>query len=86
MSATKFWGGEPFAGLGFEWDPQWVLSERQKELQRNVVVIPMTSVANQILGWFKKPVKNWEDLKGRKCRETGITAATRRCTGVSTCS
>ena len=46
----------------------------QKELQRNVVVIPMTSVANQILGWFKKPVKNWEDLKGRKCRETGITA------------
>jgi TRAP-type mannitol/chloroaromatic compound transport system substrate-binding protein len=46
----------------------------QKELQRNVVVIPMTSVANQILGWFKRPVKNWEDLKGRKCRETGITA------------
>ncbi|MEQ1880363.1 MAG: TRAP transporter substrate-binding protein [Burkholderiales bacterium] len=46
----------------------------QKELQRNVVVMPMTSVANQILGWFKKPVKNWEDLKGRKCRETSITA------------
>ncbi|HEX7812683.1 MAG TPA: TRAP transporter substrate-binding protein [Burkholderiales bacterium] len=46
----------------------------QKELQRNIVVMPMTSVANQILGWFKKPVKNWEDLKGRKCRETGITA------------
>jgi TRAP-type mannitol/chloroaromatic compound transport system substrate-binding protein len=46
----------------------------QKELHRNIVVMPMTSAANQILGWFKKPVKNWEDLKGRKCRETGITA------------
>ena len=34
----------------------------------------MTSVANQVLGWFKRPVANWDDLKGRKCRETGITA------------
>jgi TRAP-type mannitol/chloroaromatic compound transport system substrate-binding protein len=46
----------------------------QKELKRNVVPLPMTSVANQILGWFKAPVKSWGDLKGRKCRETGITA------------
>jgi TRAP-type mannitol/chloroaromatic compound transport system substrate-binding protein len=46
----------------------------QKELKRNVVPIPMTSVANQVLGWFKTPVKSWDDLKGRKCRETGITA------------
>lgn len=46
----------------------------QKELQRNVIVMPMTSGGPQILGWFKKPIKNWEDLKGRKCRETGITA------------
>jgi len=46
----------------------------QKELKRNVVPVPLTSVANQVLGWFKTPVKSWEDLKGRKCRETGITA------------
>ena len=46
----------------------------QKELKRNVVPIPLTSVANQVLGWFKRPVKDWNDLKGRKCRETGITA------------
>lgn len=46
----------------------------QKELQRNVVVMPLSSGANQILGWFKRPVKDWADLKGRKCRETGITA------------
>jgi TRAP-type mannitol/chloroaromatic compound transport system substrate-binding protein len=46
----------------------------QKELKRNVVPVPLTSVANQVLGWFKAPVKSWEDLKNRKCRETGITA------------
>ncbi len=45
-----------------------------KVLQRDIVVFPMTSVSNQVLGWFEKPVKNWEDLKGRKCRETGLTA------------
>ncbi len=46
----------------------------QKELKLNVHPIPLTSVANQAMGWFKRPVKNWADLKGRKCRENGITA------------
>ncbi|MCC7546948.1 MAG: TRAP transporter substrate-binding protein [Burkholderiales bacterium] len=46
----------------------------QKELKRNVVPVPMTAVNNQILGWFKRPLKNWADFKGRKCRQTGITA------------
>jgi TRAP-type mannitol/chloroaromatic compound transport system substrate-binding protein len=46
----------------------------QVELKRNVIPIPMTAVNNQILGWFKTPVKSWEDLKGRKCRQTGLTA------------
>jgi TRAP-type mannitol/chloroaromatic compound transport system substrate-binding protein len=46
----------------------------QVELKRNVVPFPMGTVANQALGWFRTPVKNWEDLKGRKCRQTGLTA------------
>ena len=46
----------------------------QDVLKSNVVVIPLTPVNNQVLGWFKRPVKNWADLKGRKCRETGVTA------------
>lgn len=46
----------------------------QTVLQRNVEVLPLGTVANQALGWFKRPVTSWEDLKGRKCRETGITA------------
>ena len=46
----------------------------QVVLQRNVIPLPLGTVANQALGWFKRPIKNWEDLKGRKCRETGLTA------------
>ncbi len=56
----------------------------QKVLDRNVVVIPMTSVANQVLGWFKTPVKSWEDLKGRKCRQTGLTAEVFQKAGMAT--
>lgn len=46
----------------------------QQVLQRNVEPMPLGTVANQVLGWFKTPVKSWEDLKGRKCRQTGLTA------------
>ena len=56
----------------------------QDQLKRNVVPIPMTSVANQVLGWFKRPVKSWDDLKGRKCRETGITAEVFSKSGMAT--
>ena len=30
----KMWGGEPFWGLSYDWDPDWVLTDRQKELRR----------------------------------------------------
>ena len=30
MREEKMWGSEQFWGLGFEFDPQWVLSEAQK--------------------------------------------------------
>lgn len=46
----------------------------QKVLGRNIIAMPMTSGGPQILGWFNKPVKSWDDLKNRKCRQTGITA------------
>src|SRR6202046_4875556 len=31
--SEKMWGGEPFWGLGYEWDHEWVLSDRQRELR-----------------------------------------------------
>ena len=33
MADAKTWGGADFWGLGYEWDPQWVLSDHQKRLQ-----------------------------------------------------
>ena len=31
--SEKMWGSEPFWGLGYEWDPDWMLTDRQKELR-----------------------------------------------------
>jgi TRAP-type mannitol/chloroaromatic compound transport system substrate-binding protein len=55
----------------------------QEQLKRNVVPLPLTSVANQVLGWFAKPIASWNDLKGRKCRQTGITAEVFRKSGMA---
>ena len=33
----KTWGDEPFWGLGYEWDPDWFLTERQKELRAKLI-------------------------------------------------
>ena len=35
--AEKTWGGEPFWGLGYDWDPDWLLTERQKELRAKLI-------------------------------------------------
>ena len=31
--SEKMWSGEPYWGLGYEWDPDWVLNDRQRELR-----------------------------------------------------
>jgi TRAP-type mannitol/chloroaromatic compound transport system substrate-binding protein len=46
----------------------------QKELKREVTVIPLAWVGYQVFGWYAKPIKDWADLRGRKCRQTGIFA------------
>ncbi len=33
----KLWGSEPFWGLGSEWDPDWVLTDRQQELRDTLI-------------------------------------------------
>src|SRR5438876_1429615 len=35
--SEKLWGSEPFWGLGYEWDPDWVLTDRQKELRATLI-------------------------------------------------
>ena len=70
MSATKNWGGEPFAGLGFEWDPQWVLTERQKELQRKLIELCQPSCATNAIESDKNrvyPRKNFQLSPSTAC-------------------
>ena len=41
-------------------------------LKLNIVAWPIGGASPQAFGWFKRPVKNLADLKGMKCRQTGI--------------
>jgi TRAP-type mannitol/chloroaromatic compound transport system substrate-binding protein len=53
-------------GLDMYWDFY------QKELKLNVIAFPILPSSPQAFGWFKRPIKNLADLKGLKCRQTGI--------------
>ena len=35
--SEKMWGAEPFWGLGYDWDPDWVLTDRQQELRATLI-------------------------------------------------
>lgn len=35
--SEKMWGSEEFWGLGYEWDPDWVLTDRQKGLREQLI-------------------------------------------------
>lgn len=55
----------------------------QKELNMDVVTFPILPIGPQALGWFKKEIKNWEDLKGIKYRIPGVAAEVFKEAGVS---
>jgi TRAP-type mannitol/chloroaromatic compound transport system substrate-binding protein len=44
----------------------------QKELKLNVHWIPILPSGPQAFGWFKRPIQTLADMKGMKCRQTGI--------------
>jgi TRAP-type mannitol/chloroaromatic compound transport system substrate-binding protein len=44
----------------------------QKELKLNIVVFPILPSGPQAFGWFKRPIQSVEDMKGMKCRQTGM--------------
>ena len=33
------WGGEPYTGLNREWEPEWFLTDEQRELQRQLIEV-----------------------------------------------
>lgn len=44
----------------------------QKELKLSLVGFPILPAGPQAFGWFKKPIRNVADMKGMKCRQTGM--------------
>jgi TRAP-type mannitol/chloroaromatic compound transport system substrate-binding protein len=49
----------------------------------NVKVMPVTMIASQASGWFKKPIKSPSDLKGMKMRFYGLGGKTMEKLGIS---
>jgi alkylation response protein AidB-like acyl-CoA dehydrogenase len=37
LSEEKMWGSEPYWGLGYDWDPDWVLTDRHKDLRAKLI-------------------------------------------------
>jgi TRAP-type mannitol/chloroaromatic compound transport system substrate-binding protein len=53
-------------------------------IKMNVIGFPTLPTTPQAFGWFKRPIRNLADLKGMKCRQTGITAEVFQKMGMST--
>ncbi|MCX9192302.1 acyl-CoA dehydrogenase [Carbonactinospora thermoautotrophica] len=65
MTEVKMWGSEPYWGLGYEWDPDWVLTERQKKLRATLIELceqEMRANAKRSDDELKFPRRNLELL------------------------
>jgi len=65
MTETKKWGDEDFWGLGFEYDPQFLLTPEQKQLQAKIIELSRTTLRDNAVESDKKllfPRKNFEAL------------------------
>ena len=65
MTDVKMWGKDPFWGLGYEFDPQWLLTDEQKKLQKTLIDLCQTSMRENAVESDKKllyPRKNFQTL------------------------
>ncbi len=65
MTDTKMWGSEEFWGVGYDWDPQWLLTPAQRELQAKLIELCQTTLRDNAIESDKKlifPRKNFEAL------------------------
>ncbi len=61
----KTWGAEPYYGLDFDFDPQWFLTDEQRELQRQLIEVCETTLRPNAIEADKNniyPRKNLEAL------------------------
>jgi TRAP-type mannitol/chloroaromatic compound transport system substrate-binding protein len=76
--------GNDYFAWYYDGDGMKLLDEFYRDVVKlNVVGFPIPTDYPQGLGWFKKPIKNLEDLKGIKYRIYGIGAETYGKLGVS---
>jgi TRAP-type mannitol/chloroaromatic compound transport system substrate-binding protein len=69
MDFTDYMGWMYFGG-GWELYQEFY----QKVLNLNLVVFPILPSGPQAFGWFNKPITSVADMKGMKCRQTGMAA------------
>jgi alkylation response protein AidB-like acyl-CoA dehydrogenase len=65
MGDVKKWGSEDFWGLGFEFDPQWLLTPAQQEIQANLIDLCQSTLRENAIESDKQllfPRKNFEAL------------------------
>lgn len=46
-SDSKKWGAENFWGLSYDYDPQWILDDEQKAIQRELIDVCRTVIRPQ---------------------------------------
>lgn len=65
MTETKMWGSEPFWGIGYDYDPMWVLDEQARELQPKIIELARTTLrVNAVVSdaTYEYPRKNLNAL------------------------
>ncbi len=65
MSDTKKWGSEEFWGLGYEFDPQWLLTPEQQVLQDKLIDLCQSDMRENAVESDKQllfPRKNFQLL------------------------
>lgn len=65
MAQTKTWQSEPYWGLGFDFDPQWLLTPAQLELQEKLIDLCATTLRPNAIDSDRGliyPRKNFEAL------------------------
>ena len=73
-----------FLGWIYEGGGQALYNEfYQDVLKLNIVPFVVLRSCPQSFGWFKEPIKSWEDLKGKKCRIGGMTGEIFKRAGMS---
>ncbi len=65
MSETKKWGADEFWGLSYDWDPQWILTAEQQELQASLIDLCQSTMRENAVASDRDlifPRKNFEAL------------------------